>query len=246
MITSIQNERVKTWHKLHKRKYRQQTNTFLIEGFHLLEEAWKSDWEIIEVLVREDISLPAVYQSIPAFMVTEQVFQHISQTKQPQGIAAIVKMRQDKVVDNWNRVLLLDAIQDPGNVGTMIRTADAAGFDAVILGEGTVDLYNDKVIRSTQGSIFHIPVLHQPLTDAVKLLKEDGFSVWAAVLGESKDYRQVQHVEKTAILIGNEGAGIQQTLQQEASERVHIPIPGHAESLNASIAAAILMYHVID
>ncbi|TQS76218.1 RNA methyltransferase [Ornithinibacillus gellani] len=245
MITSIQNEHVKAWRKLHKRKYRQQTNTFLIEGFHLLEEAWKSDWEIIEVMVREDIILPALYQSIPAHMVTEQVFQHISQTQQPQGIAALVKMKQEKV-DKWSRVLLLDAIQDPGNVGTMIRTADAADFDAVILGEGTVDLYNDKVIRSTQGSIFHIPVLHQPLQDAVKHLKEDGFSVWAAVLEESKDYRQVQHAGKTAILIGNEGAGIQQLLQQEASERVHIPIPGHAESLNASIAAAILMYHVID
>src|SRR5699024_2471965 len=117
--------------------------------------------------------------------VSKQVFKEISQTERPQGIAAVINMESPQPKEE-RYVLLLDAIQDPGNLGTIIRTADAAGFSNIILGRGTVDLYNDKVIRATQGSLFHIPIVQKDLTESIPRLKESGFSVWATTLQRAK------------------------------------------------------------
>src|SRR5699024_7511376 len=135
-------------------------------------------------------------------------------------------------------------IQDPGNLGTIIRTADAAGFSNIILGRGTVDLYNDKVIRATQGSLFHIPIVQKDLTESIPRLKESGFSVLATTLQRAKNYRDIEPSEKTAIILGNEGSGVDETLINMADELVKIPIYGKAESLNVGIAAGILMYYI--
>src|SRR5690625_1891927 len=155
MITSVQNNKVKTWRKLHKRKERMNTKTFLVEGYHLIEEAWKSDWDIHEIIIEQGSEVPEWCGNFPIIEVSDAVFSHIAQTKTPQGIAAVIEMKQSTVITG-NYVLLIDAIQDPGNLGTIIRTADAAGFDAVCMGEGTGARYNDKVIRATQGSLCHI------------------------------------------------------------------------------------------
>src|SRR5690625_56931 len=149
MITSIQNSQVKKWKKLHTKKERVKTGLFLVEGFHLIEEAKQSNWEITEIIIREDVDVPTWCEDQLIHIVSEAVFQHIAQTNTPQGIMGVIKMKE------WarftgNHVILIDRIQDPGNLGTIIRTADAAGFSAVILGKGTVDLYNDKVIRSEE------------------------------------------------------------------------------------------------
>lgn len=243
LITSIKNEKVKSLRKLHKRKGRKEANAFLIEGLHLIEEAWKSNEKILEIVVREFVEIPSWCEDYPVEIVTEQVFGHITQTSTPQGIAAVVAIRETNNILG-NQLILLDAVQDPGNLGTIIRTADAAGMDAVVLGKGTVDLYNDKVIRATQGSIFHIPIYEADLFEEIKILKESGFEIWATALEDSEVYHKVNVQEKTAIILGNEGAGVNKSLIQEADKSVAIPIYGKAESLNVGIAAAILMYHI--
>lgn len=243
LITSTKNEKVKAWRKLHKRKGRKEAKAFLIEGFHLIEEAWKSNEKIIEIIVQDSVELPSWGNAYPVETVTEQVFQQITQTTTPQGIAAVVAMKEIKKITGKNKILI-DAVQDPGNLGTIIRSADAAGMDAVVLGKGAVDLYNDKVIRATQGSLFHIPVYEANLIEEITALKETGFEIWATTLEEAEPYNKVKVPEKAAIILGNEGAGIDKTLIKAADKRVVIPIYGKAESLNVGIAAAILMYHL--
>ena len=243
MITSIKNEHVKLLRKLQKKKYRNERQAFLIEGFHLVEEAWKSNWEIEEVIVQEGVELPEWCRDFPYEIVSGTVFQHISQTISPQGVAAVIKMgKSDPGVGDL--LLLLDSIQDPGNLGTMIRTADAAGFDGIILGNDTVDLFNDKVIRATQGSLFHIPVVQSDLMTEVTRLKQNGYDVWATALDNAKAYTETAAADKVALIVGNEGAGVNNELLKMADKIVNIPIYGKAESLNVSIAAGILMYHI--
>ena len=243
LITSLTNGKVKAWRKLHKRKGRKEQQMFLIEGSHLVEEAWKSDQEIVEIIAEEDVSIPVWGDNFLVERVSKQVFTHISQTTTPQGIAAIIKMRPVTTITG-NQLVMLDAIQDPGNLGTIIRTADAAGIDAVILGRGTVDLYNDKVIRATQGSLFHIPVYEADLIEEIPSLKERGYEIWATALEGATYYHEVKTPEKVGLILGNEGAGVQQELLRQAAKRVKIPIYGKAESLNVSVAAGILMYHL--
>jgi len=243
IITSIQNEQVKNWRKLHRRKYREETGSFLIEGSHLLEEAYETDQDIEAIIVQEGREAPAWFDSDFVYTVSENVFKEISQTKSPQGIAAVIKRTKGQA-PNGKYVLLLDAIQDPGNLGTILRTADAAGFSKVVLGEGTVDLYNDKVIRASQGSLFHIAIEQKSLEEVIPDLKSDGFSIWGTSLKRANNYRNVTPGEKTAILLGNEGRGVSDKWLRLADELVKIPIYGKAESLNVGIAAGILMYYV--
>ncbi|KPD01469.1 putative TrmH family tRNA/rRNA methyltransferase [Geobacillus sp. BCO2] len=138
--------------------------------------------------------------------------------------------------------LLIDAVQDPGNLGTMIRTADAAGIDAVILGEGCADLYNAKVVRATQGSLFHLPVVNGDLAQWIARFKEQGIPVYGTALEKAVDYRTVPLSSSFALLVGNEGSGIRPELLGLTTENVYIPIYGQAESLNVAVAAGILLY----
>lgn len=243
MITSVQNEKVKQWNKLHKRKGRTKSETFLIEGFHLVEEAHKSEWEIVEIIVQEDTHYPNWFANYMVTQVGEKVLQHIARTDTPQGVSAIIKMKEPETIIG-NSILLIDSIQDPGNLGTVIRTADAAGFDAVMLGDNTVDMYNDKVIRSTQGSLFHLPISQVNIKEKIPELKAEGFSVWASALSNARPFDNLEVPDKTALIIGNEGAGIQSEIVDLADTVVKIPIYGEAESLNVSVAAGILMYYI--
>lgn len=244
MITSLQNGKVKQWMKLHRPKGRKQSGTFLIEGFHLVEEAYKSNWEIVEIIVEEGLDYPEWCHHFFIVTVSRKVLQHATQTVTPQGIAAVVKMRQPNEITG-NTVLLIDSMQDPGNLGTVIRTADAAGFDVVVLGNGTVDLYNDKVIRATQGSLFHLPILQADLLKKIPELKAQGFTVWASALKNAIPFKEMEVREKIALIAGNEGTGISDEIIRLADQSVKIPIFGQAESLNVSVAAGILMYHII-
>lgn len=244
-ITSVQNAKVKAWRKLHHKKGRVKSGRFLVEGNHLVEEAMKSNWNVCELMISDDVDqLPDGALKADAYRLSRQVFAHICQTENPQGVAAVVEMKWVQPSKKAQNLLLLDSIQDPGNLGTMIRTADACGFDGVILGNGTVDVFNDKVIRSTQGSIFHIAIEQADLVEKVQELQAYGYAVWATALRNSQDYQQIEPAEKIALLLGNEGSGVHERLQQSADEIVRIPIYGKAESLNVSVAAGILMYHV--
>lgn len=243
MITSQQNNQIKQWVKLHTRKEREKTGLFLVEGFHLIEEAFKSDWVIEQVILREDVELPKIYHNLPFVTVSHAIFSHLSRTKTPQGIMAVISKQQDMAVVG-NRLLLIDGVQDPGNLGTMIRTADAAGFNSIILGEGTVDVYNDKVIRATQGSLFHLNIVEKNLLAEIEKLKAAGYKVWATALNHATNYLDTPEAAKMALILGNEGAGVQEAILKMAHHVVTIPIYGKAESLNVSVAAGILMYHM--
>ncbi|QGH35257.1 RNA methyltransferase [Gracilibacillus salitolerans] len=243
MLTSVKNEKVKNWRKLKKKKERDLQDTFMIEGFHLIEEAHESNWEIIEIIYQTGVEVNADWFHYPSYEVSDNVMTALTDTKTPQGILAVVSKNKSSECSS-QRALLVDRVQDPGNLGTMIRTADAAGFDTVILGKGTVDLFNDKVIRSTQGSMFHLHIYEADLMEEIDRLQQEGIIVWSTGLENATFYHELEVPNKLAIMVGNEGAGVDPALIQKATQNVKIPIYGQAESLNVSIAAAILMYEV--
>jgi TrmH family RNA methyltransferase len=242
MITSTKNDTIKQWMKLHKKKYREQTGQFLLEGDHLVEEALGSDWDIDQLIVREDRQTDARLKDYRMTVVTDQVFKALANTPSPQGVMAVVNIKTYQA-DQFKKILVLDNVQDPGNVGTMIRTADAFNYDGIILGEGTVDLFNDKVIRSTQGSLFHLPVVKADLNILLPDLQARGVHLIASTLEEAVPLDEVTVFESCAVIVGNEGSGVQKELQQLSDVRVKIPITGKAESLNVGVAAGILLHY---
>ncbi|MFJ8262396.1 TrmH family RNA methyltransferase [Rummeliibacillus sp. NPDC094406] len=247
-IESPQNSLVKYWKKLATtRKERDRSGEFLIEGFHLVEEAIKNKSEILNLIVREDVDIPASWNIDDIFVVevTAQVANEFAETEHSQGIFAQVKQPtvSDEEQNKWVKLLLVDAVQDPGNVGTMIRTADAAGIDAVILGKGSADPFNPKTVRSTQGSIFHIPVVRGDLSDWIDSLKEKGVRVYGTALENAVLYNQVKKEGKFALVMGNEGSGIDAQLLEKTDANVIIPIMGKAESLNVAVATGIVLYY---
>ena len=225
-----------------QKKYRK--DTYLIEGFHLFEEASRSGAEILETFVTEEFAA----KFPEATIVTQEVLNFITDSKTPQGLVAVVKMNNDLDYEkiNLNKILVLDGVQDPGNVGTLIRTADAGGFDAVFLSRDCADVYSPKVMRSMQGSNYHLPVYSVDLSKLYKKLKELRISVLASTLSdESISYKEVEQSSGIALVLGNEGQGISQLTKNEADVLVHIDMPGQAESLNVAIAGGILIFNFI-
>ena len=246
-IESTQNALVKHWKKLVTlRKEREKTNEFLIEGFHLVEEALKNKELIMQLIVRDGVDLPMLWaiDDVEIVQVNDAVAKEISETEKSQGVFAHCKVKQVTEIEQaaWRKVLLVDAVQDPGNIGTMIRTADAAGLDAVILGKGCADAYNPKVMRSAQGSHFHIPVVRGELEEWIDRLQDDGITVFGTSLDDAISYRDIEVSDAYAIMVGNEGAGINPQLLAKTDQNVIIPLLGGAESLNVAVAAGILMY----
>jgi RNA methyltransferase, TrmH family len=248
-IESVKNAKVKEWKKLHTKKEREKTGLFIIEGEHLVEEVLKTSVDVEEIIVREGEQLPSHWdiKDYSVIEVTKEVMSSLSDTERPQGFAAICQQQSHQLtLSKLNKVLLLDAVQDPGNIGTMIRTADSAGFDAVVLGEGTVDCYNSKVLRSTQGSLFHIPVVKGNLNEWIENMCNENVPVYGTALEGGTSYTNVEAQKRFALLLGNEGNGVKKELLQKTTQNLYVPIYGNAESLNVSIAAGILMYHLIS
>lgn len=245
-IESLSNSLVKYWKKLATtRKERDQSGEFLVEGFHLVEEALQGT-DVLTLIVREGVEIPATWNIDNIYMVevTAAIAAELAETERTQGIFAHCKQPDFEVKSSWKKFLLIDAVQDPGNVGTMIRTADAAGMDAVILGKGSADPFNPKTIRSTQGSIFHLPVLRGELVDWVEQLQERDIPIYGTALdATSVVYNQVQKTPSFAVIMGNEGSGISKELLTKTTKNVIIPIMGGAESLNVAVATGIVLYH---
>lgn len=245
-IESLSNSLVKYWKKLAiTRKERDQSGEFLVEGFHLVEEALQGT-DVLNLIVREGVEIPATWNIDNIYMVevTAAIAAELAETERTQGIFAHCKQPDFEVKSSWKKFLLIDAVQDPGNVGTMIRTADAAGMDAVILGKGSADPFNPKTIRSTQGSIFHLPVLRGELVDWVEQLQERDIPIYGTALdATSVVYNQVQKTPSFAVIMGNEGSGISKELLTKTTKNVIIPIMGGAESLNVAVATGIVLYH---
>lgn len=247
MIESVQNPSVKRWKKLLTKKEREKTGQYIVEGFHLVEEALKAN-VVINVIISEGVEIPSwVKDSNVGFeAVTKKVAKEISDTENSQGIFAVCQQSTDKVdLTAVKSIVMLDAIQDPGNVGTIIRTADAAGVDLVVLGAGCVDVFNQKAIRSSQGSIFHLPVIKGDLAEMIAELKTNDFAVIGTSLQDATDYAECEVPEKVAVIVGNEGAGVESEILKLADKNVFIPIRGKAESLNVGVATGILLYHFV-
>ncbi|MFV8830397.1 TrmH family RNA methyltransferase [Alkalihalobacterium sp. APHAB7] len=243
-IESAKNPKVKQWKKLHTKKGRDTDNQFLIEGTHLIEEARISGIDPIELIISEEYAVPKNWSDwqVPITYVTDRVMIELSETKSPQGVIAICQQFEHQLIPSQGRYLLLDAVQDPGNVGTIIRTADAAGVDGIVLGEGSVDLYNGKVIRSTQGSLFHLPIVKGNLLEWIEKLKTLDIPVYGTALENGQDYNQIESPFSFALIVGNEGEGVSKEFLDETDANLYVPIYGQAESLNVAIATAVLLY----
>ncbi len=242
-IESVKNPKVKAWKKLLTKKERDHSGKYLIEGFHLVEEALKEQI-VLEVIVNQDMEMPAHFkiEGTEVVYVKDDVMKAICDTETPQGIAAVCEQQTAGMNDmKLEKLLLLDRVQDPGNLGTMIRTADAAGMDAVILGEGCADPYNPKVVRATQGSLFHLPVLK---TNLLELIDQLEIPVYGTALEGGVPFQQVDKADTFALLVGNEGQGVSKDLLGKTTKNLYIPIYGRSESLNVGIAAGILMYYL--
>jgi RNA methyltransferase, TrmH family len=253
-IQSVQNAKVKEWAKLSTKKGREKDQAFLIEGAHLVEEALKSGISMRAILLTEDYSLSSTFQQFlshtptPIYWISQAVSEKLSETETPQGVFAVVEMKLHQLAEltpGSPVLLLLDAVQDPGNLGTMIRTADAAGIGGVILGRGTVDVYNPKTVRSTMGSLFHLPIVQADLLSTCEELVKQGFRLIATSLEGAVSYDEPVYDGPIAIIIGNEGNGVSQEVLDRCQTKVKIPIFGQAESLNAATAAGIILYEAV-
>lgn len=241
-IQSVQNDKVKEWKKLMTKKGREKANQFIVEGFHLVEEALKKDYASV-IIVDENIEIPHGWNvdNIEMYHISSAVAKALGETETTQGVFAICEQKPLHL-STYSRVLLLDGVQDPGNIGTIIRTADAAGVELIVCGNGCVDVYNGKSLRSTQGSIFHIPVLKGDLQEWIPRLQDQGITVYGTSLQNAKDYREVQLADKYALVMGNEGNGVSDAVLEQCDQNLYIPILGEAESLNVTVATGILLY----
>ncbi|MEW9500627.1 TrmH family RNA methyltransferase [Jeotgalibacillus marinus] len=246
-LQSLQNPHVKEWKKLSTKKGRDQSGLFLVEGFHLVEEALKSPESVQEMIVREGVELPQHFyvDSIELTTITDEISQAIAETEHTQGIFAVCKQEKQEFADlHANRILMIDSVQDPGNVGTMIRTADAVGVDAVILGKGSADPYNAKVLRAAQGSHFHLPIIKLNLQDVIDEMKQRGIAVYGTALEGGNPYREISSGEPFALIMGNEGAGVKEEWLNQTDQNLYVPIFGESESLNVAVATGVLLYHL--
>jgi len=255
-IISKQNQTIKKIKSLEKKKFREKYSEILLEGYRLIKDASDSGLDIKTVLYiksddvkKIDLIKEFVLSGVEVIETDREVFGYISDTVNSQGILAVAKMPSSGIEDILQNpsgfMIYLDCLQDPGNLGTVIRTADAAGAGCVAISCGSVDAYNAKVLRSAMGSIFHLPVIQKVEgKNFIEALKTRGFRVIAADLKGASSFREMDYGERVCIIIGNEGAGIRTEVLDICDESVKIPIIGRAESLNAAVAAGILLYDI--
>lgn len=249
-IESLQNSLVKHWKKLGTtRKERDKFAEFLVEGFHLTEEALKEKALVKSLIVREGVDIPEGWdvQDVPLYSVTAAVAKEISETEHSQGIFAHCAQPAfpEEVQQSWTKLLLIDAVQDPGNIGTMIRTASASGMDAVILGKGCADPFNPKTVRSAQGSHFQIPVVKGELSEWIQALKDRSVPIFGTALTNASPVHEAESQESFALIVGNEGSGVDPVLLNQTDHNLVVPLYGTAESLNVAVATGILLYGLV-
>lgn len=233
-ITSLQNQKVKEWMKLKKKKYRDETGLFLIEGDHLLNEALQVG------LVKEIISIKEMQiEKIDNYVVTKNIIKKLSNQISIPEMIAVCKKNQKFHANN--NIMILDKIQDPGNLGTIIRSAIAFSY-SIILSDDCVDEYNEKVIRSTEGMIFHANIKRGNLKDELPKLKKQSYHIYGTNVSNGISLKQFKFPEKKAIIIGNEGQGMNPEWNQFIESFIYIPMNHHCESLNAAMSASIIMY----
>ncbi len=247
-ITSSSNAAYKHIKSLQDKKYRKKHSEYTVEGIKSVRDAIASGRKVKKVIISDSFEQEFDYpENTEVIQMSESLFNKLCDTQTPQGIMAVIAMEDFAgfIPDKDKAYIYCDGVNDPGNLGTIIRTADAAGFGGVLLSKGAVDLYSPKTVRASMGSFFNIQVVTGLDIDDLKAYKADGFELYGGALGENTiDYRSADMKKPTIIIVGNEANGITSEVQ-ELCQCVKIPILGKAESLNVSIAAAILMYELV-
>ncbi|MCY6482765.1 RNA methyltransferase [Clostridium aestuarii] len=253
IIESRDNSLVKDIKKLHKKKYRNEKGEFIVEGFRFVTEALQSDFEVPYVFIGENQMdrynnfkiQDFLQENTKVYCIPESILKELCDTNNPQGILAVVNNKIIKTEDRDGFYVLVDKIQDPGNMGTIIRTAHASGAIGVVITKGTVDIYNNKTLRSTMGSVFKIPIIQDENLNVITDLKKKGFKLIVSSLEAENNFYDVDLTKKVIISVGNEGNGISKEVDDFADMKVKIPMPGGAESLNAAVSASVMMYEAL-
>lgn len=254
-ITSKENQLIKHIIKLKEKKYRKEYNEYIIEGVKIVEEAIEEKAKIKQIIISEDAinselvqkHLKEKLQKIDYIQVPSNIFKLISEVEKPQGVLAVIKKENggEDIDYNQDIILALDDLQDPGNLGTIIRTADSVGLNQILISKGTTDSYNSKVIRSTMGAIFRVKIVEcEDLKQTLKRLQENNFKVMVTDLGTDKSIYDIK-LQKNVIVIGNEANGVSKEIKKIADTKAIIPMFGKTESLNASIATGVILYEYV-
>ena len=236
MYSSTNNEFIKSIKKLNEKKYRDSTNTFLVEGEHLVLEAIKNNF-VKYVIVRDNYDFD--YDN--KIVVTDKVLKYISNLNTPSGIMAVCNKPESSELGS--RIIVLDNIQDPGNLGTIIRSSVAFNFDTIVISNDSVDVYNSKVIRATQGMLFNVNIVVTDITSFLNDIKTEYRIIGTDVVG-GKNVSDFKNLKKFAIIVGNEGQGMSNDAKKLCSDFVYIPMSKDCESLNVGVAASIIMYEL--
>ena len=253
MITSTSNPKIKWVRALNARaRTRQSERAFVVEGVRLVEEAYQAGWEAHLVLYTEGLNergrkLTAAYtdRSVLVELVSPEVMASASDTHTPQGLLAVLPMQELPIPETADFVFIPDAVRDPGNLGAMLRTCAAAGVSAAFIPPETVDQFSPKVLRAAMGAHFRLPVFDLSWGEIRIRLEESGLQVYLAAASTGVVYTEANFRAPLALIVGSEAAGAGQTARETADTRVHIPLPGGMESLNAAAAAAILLFEVV-
>ena len=255
IISSKENQFIKHIKKLKDKKYRDINNEYLIEGIKLIKEAIQEKAKIKQIVICDECEkIEAIPKDLmyeiakhECIYVTKKLFETLTNVVEPQGILAIIGKSDPKQEINYNEdiIVALDDIQDPGNLGTILRTADSVGLKQILVSKGTADAYNPKVVRSTMGAIFRIKIIEcENLKDKLKELQKDDYKILVTSLQTKQSIYDVKY-NKTVIVIGNEANGVSENIQKIADQKVKIPMIGKTESLNASVATGIILYEYV-
>lgn len=238
LYSSIENKKIKDIKKLYTKKYRDLNNKFIVEGEHLVIEAFKNNL-LEELILEENVNLNL---NIRTSYVTENVLKYISELDNPSKIIGICRKKEEEKIGN--KILVLDDIQDPGNLGTIIRSAVAFNIDTIILSKRTVDLYNSKVIRATQGMLFNINIIIRNIDEFVPNLKDNGYKILSTKVTGGKSIKNIELDDKFALIMGNEGSGVRENLLNVSDEYIFIEMNKNCESLNVAVATSIILYEL--
>ncbi len=241
LITSLENEKIRDYLKLKEKKYRNRFGMFLVEGEHLVLEAHRAGL-IVEILLEQDAIFPVPEETV---YVTKAILNRLSDVENPPYVMAICRKREE-VEELGNRILMLDGVQDPGNLGTILRSGKAFDIDSVVLSEQTVDLYNPKVIRATQGMLFHLNVVRRNLMSVISELKSMEIPVYVTRVEFGDDVHTLKKKDKErfGLVMGNEGKGVSEEVKLQADRYIYIPMNEKVDSLNVAVATSILLYEL--
>ena len=256
VISSKENELIKNIKKLKEKKYRDLNNEYIIEGIKIIQEAIQENAKIKQIIICDDceknsnISQEMMYEiaKYECIYVTNKIFTSLTDVKNPQGIMAIIEKnysKEEEIDYNQDIIVALDDIQDPGNLGTILRTVDSIGINQILVSKGTADSYNPKVVRSTMGAIFRVKIIEcEDLEKTLKEIKKRKFEILVTSLQTENSIYDIKY-NKKVIVIGNEANGVEEKIQNMADVKVKIPMLGKTESLNASVATGIILYEYV-